>query len=80
MWTDSFEAVAQKKSLASTLATMVMGVSHLVSFHLAQRNRLVLPGYELMYVWNGFSVLGMAIDNDRTIIIDDGSLHRPEGI
>ena len=25
---------------------------------LAQGNRLILPGYELMYVWNGFSVLG----------------------
>ena len=25
---------------------------------LAQGNRLVLPGYELMYVWNGFPVLG----------------------
>jgi len=29
-----------------------------VKRYLAQRNRLVLPGYELMYVWNGFSVLG----------------------
>ena len=29
-----------------------------VKRYLAQHNRLVLPGYELMYVWNGFSVLG----------------------
>ena len=32
-----------------------------VKRYLAQRNRLVLPGYELMYVWNGFSVLGKCV-------------------
>jgi len=29
-----------------------------VKRYLAQGNYLVLPGYELMYVWNGFAVLG----------------------